>query len=412
MERQDQSGSKAATAGARGSAGICMRIAACLLLLVLGALSAQAAVLPEDRADILYHRYSGGGLTVEGPSVLVRKSLGDSFSATANYYVDAITSASVDVVVSGASQYREERTQKSLSLDYLRGKSIWSASYMESAENDYEASTWSIGVSQDMFGDLTTISLGYSQGSDDIRKTVRDAISDEKILDPDFLRDIERRSYRFGVTQVLTRNAVAAFNFETVTEQGYLQNPYRSMRYRTISDTWVLAPEVFPSTRTSNAGSLRLKHYLPWRAAAEAHYRYYGDTWGLRAHTAGLEYTHPLAGSRWTLTGSYRFYSQNSTDFFSDLFPYEDAQNFMVRDKETSALLSHTLGFGAAYEFPVTFAPWVKRASANMHVSRMMIDYEQFRDLRGISPGTAPPGSEPLYALDANIIQFFVSFWF
>lgn len=391
----------AATATAE-SAPARLRAAFAGCLLLLAGISANAAVLPEDRADLMYHRYAGGGITVEGPSVLVRKSLGDSFSATANYYVDAITSASVDVVVSGASQYKEERQQKSLAVDYLRGKSMWSASYMESSENDYDGRTWSLGVSQDMFGDLTTVSLGYSQGQDKVGDST----------DPDFGEEIERRSYRLGLTQVLTRNALMSLNFETVTEQGYLQNPYRSMRYLTISDTWALAPEVFPRTRTSNAGSARLKHYLPWRAAAEAHYRFYGDTWGLRAHTAGVGYTHPLPGGRWTLTGSYRFYTQNSADFFSDLFPYEDAQNFMVRDKETSALTSHTLGVGAAYEFPVTFAPWIKRATANMQVSRMMIDYDEFRDLRGRPPGTQPAGSEPLYALDANIIQLFVSFWF
>lgn len=373
-----------------------------ITLALLPALGAQAAVLPEDRADIMYHRYEGGGITVQGPSVLVRKSLGESFSATANYYVDAITSASVDVVVSGASQYKEERQQKSLSLDYLRGKSLWTASYMESSENDYDASTWSLGVSQDMFGDLTTVSLGYSQG--------RDKIGD--VTNPTFREEIERRNYRLGVTQVLTRNALLALNFETVTEQGYLQNPYRSMRYRTVVDTYVLAPEVFPGTRTSNAGSLRLKHYLPWRAAAEASYRYYGDTWGLRAHTAGLQYTHPLKDGRWTFTGSYRYYSQNSADFFSDLFEYQNEQNFMARDKETSALTGHTVGIGAAYEFPVTFAPWIKRGTANAQLSRMMVDYDQFRDLRGLPPGTVPAGSEPLYSLDATVIQLFLSFWF
>ena len=376
---------------------------AILAVLALAGTAAHAAVLPEDRADLMYHRYSGGGLTVEGPSVLVRKSIGESLSATANYYVDAITSASVDVVVSGASQYKENRQQKSLGLDYLRGKSMWSAFYMESSENDYKASTWSLGVSQDMFGDLTTVSFGYSQG--------RDRIGDS--TDPSFSDEIERRNYRIGLTQVLTRNALLSLNFETVTEQGYLQNPYRAMRYVNLSDTYTLAAETSPRTRTSNAGSARLKHYLPWRASAEVQYRYYGDTWGLSAHTAGLEYTHPLKQSaRWTLSGSYRFYKQNSADFFSDLFPFQDAQNFMARDKETSALTGHTLGFGAAYEFPVDFAPWLKRGTANLHVSRMMIDYAQFRDLRGLPPGTVPPGSEPLYKLNANVYQFFVSFWF
>jgi hypothetical protein len=38
----------------------------------LGAVG-RADVLPDDRTDLLYHLYEGGGLTVQGPSVLVRK---------------------------------------------------------------------------------------------------------------------------------------------------------------------------------------------------------------------------------------------------------------------------------------------------------------------------------------------------
>jgi hypothetical protein len=373
-----------------------------LAALLLAAVASQAAVLPEDRADIMYHRYSGGGITVEGPSVLVRKSFGDSFSATANYYVDAITSASIDVVVSGASEYTERREQKSLALDYLRGKSTYTLSYVNSAENDYKASTWSLGISQDMFGDLTTVSFGYSQGLDKVSSSVDQAFAEE----------IERRNYRVGVTQVLTRNMLLSLNFETVTEQGYLQNPYRFMRYVNPLGGYIRAPEEFPSTRTGNAGSGRLKYYLPWRAALEGQYRFYTDTWGIFAHTAGLGYTHPLKSGRWVLTGSYRFYKQNNAVFFSDLFPYEDAQNFMARDKETSALSSHTIGVGATYEFPVTWASWLKKGTANLNVNHMMVDYKQFRDLRDFPQASPNPGTEPLYSLDANIIQFFVSFWF
>lgn len=374
---------------------------ACILLPLL-CTAAGAAVLPEDRADLMYHRYSGGGITVQGPSVLVRKSIGESLSASANYYVDAISSASVDVVVSGASRYSEKRTQKSVGLDYLRGKSMWSAFYVESAENDYKATTWSLGVSQEMFGDLTTVSFGYSKG--------RDRIGDS--TDPSFSDEIDRRNYRVGVTQILTRSSLLSLNFETVTEQGYLQNPYRSMRYLNLSGSWTSDSEVFPRTRTSNAASARYKHYLPWRASAEAHYRFFSDTWGIRAHTAGLEYTHPLKIGPWTLTGSWRYYQQNSADFFSDLFPYEDAQNFMARDKETSALSGHTLGIGATYEFPMTAVPGFKKGSATLHISRMMLDYDEFRDLRGLPPGSVPPGTEPLYTLDASVFQFYVSFWF
>ena len=41
---------------------------------------AEAAILPEDRSDVLYHSYEGGGLKVDGPSVLVRKAYKDKFS--------------------------------------------------------------------------------------------------------------------------------------------------------------------------------------------------------------------------------------------------------------------------------------------------------------------------------------------
>src|SRR6476619_7451026 len=99
---------------------------------------ALAGVLPEDRADVLYHRYDGGGITIDGPSVLVRKKIGDSFSAAANYYIDMVSSASIDVQLS-ASPYDERRTQRSLSLDYLRGKSTYSAGAIGSSESDYTA---------------------------------------------------------------------------------------------------------------------------------------------------------------------------------------------------------------------------------------------------------------------------------
>ena len=53
---------------------VSQRIIAYGLLLVAGV--ARAGVLPEERADALYHYYNGGGVEVDGPSVLVRKNIG------------------------------------------------------------------------------------------------------------------------------------------------------------------------------------------------------------------------------------------------------------------------------------------------------------------------------------------------
>ena len=48
----------------------CVRLA--LLAVLLPVAAARAGVLPDDRADILYHRYQGGGLTVQFGCVLFR----------------------------------------------------------------------------------------------------------------------------------------------------------------------------------------------------------------------------------------------------------------------------------------------------------------------------------------------------
>lgn len=373
-----------------------MRALGLLVLLVVS--GTQAAVLPEDRADLLYHRYEGGGVTVQGPSVLVRKKFGESLSMAANYYVDMISSASIDVVTT-ASPYKERREQKSLSADYLRGKSMYSLGYVTSEESDYNADTAFFSISQDLFGDLTTVSFGFSRGWDKVGNS----------LDAAFQRDIDRRNYRVGVSQVLTRNLLLGVNYEAVSEQGYLQNPYRTLRYLTPDPNVATGgPETYPATRTSNALSARLKYYLPWRAALDGSYRFYTDTWGINAHTAQVQVTQPL-WKKWLVSGLYRYYTQNSADFYSDLFPRQNAQNFMGRDKEIATYRGHTVGVAASYEFRLGMFAWLDKASLNVRWDHMMIDYDDFRDR---TDSSLRPGTEPLYSLDADVVQLFLSIWF
>ena len=66
------------------------RLSLTALLLALTA-STFAGVLPEDRSDVLYHLYDGGGVTIDGPSILVRKKAGKSLSIVDNYYVDMVS---------------------------------------------------------------------------------------------------------------------------------------------------------------------------------------------------------------------------------------------------------------------------------------------------------------------------------
>lgn len=394
-----------------------------LLALCVCVTPALAGVLPDDRTDALYHRYQGGGITIQGPSILIQKKITDNFALTGNWYQDYISSASVDVKLS-ASPYKEKRTQESGGFEYLHGKSTYSAGIIHSSEPDYKSNTTYYSVSQDMFGDLTTISMTYKRGWDKVYRDLKNA-DGQIVNDPSFggfdkdgnpisFKDADHRGYAVGLTQILTRTLIASFNYEVLTDQGYLQSPYRKILYLNPQAGlgYTQAEQVYPNTRTSNAASLELKYYLPYRAAVTGSYRYFSDTWGIRAHTAELGYTHP-AFKRWIFDGTVRFYTQNAASFYSDLFPRANSQNFMARDRELAAFNSYTAGIGAAYDFPIPRNPWINRSSITVRLDHLLIDYKDFRNALLIGPSTGyTAGNEPLYKLNANIFQAFVSVWF
>jgi len=369
------------------------------ILFLLAGFPLMAGVLPDDRADALYHSYDGGGVEITGPSVLVLKKLNQNVALRGNYYVDMISSASIDVVTSGASKYSEERTEKTAGIDYLHGNSTLRTSYTNSKENDYTANTASFGVSVDMFGDLTTVTLGYSRGWDTV----------EKEGDPSFSKSLDRQNYRVELSQVITKNMLMELGYEAITDEGFLNNPYRSVRYLDPDSAagYSFQPEVYPNTHTSNAVSLRALYFLPYRASINGEFRYYHDTWGVSAHNFGAGYTHPLGD--WTLDLRYRYYTQSAADFYSELFPYENAQNYLARDKELSNFTSNTLGVGLSYEFVRDGWRFLDKASVNLAYDHIWFDYEDFRDLRDSS---APPGKEKLYSFSSDVAQLFLSIWF
>jgi hypothetical protein len=385
----------AAPARQAGAAVVATRFAALALLVCSAAL--QSAVLPEDRADVLFHSFSGGGADISGPSILVRKKFNENISATVNHYVDNVSSASIDVITT-ASPYSEQRKENSLSVDYLNDTTLMSMGYTKSVENDFDAATLSLGISQDMFGDLTTLSVGYSKGDNIVGKN-----------GADFEKDQDLRSYRLSLTQIMTKDLIMALAFETITDQGYLNNPYRTVRYLDDSSPrgFSYQTEIYPNTRTSNAVALRGRYYLQHRAALHGSYRFFSDTWGIQANTWEVGYTQPYKED-WMFELSYRFYDQTQADFYSDLFDYKDAFTFMARDKEMSSFTTRTIGLGATWEFKRNGTGWIKRGSLNLNIDYILFDYDNFRDLTV----NTTVGTEPLYNYDATVLRAFVSIWF
>jgi len=357
-----------------------------------------AQVLPEDRVDLLYHSYDGDNIEITGPSLLVRKKLTKNFSGYANYYVDSISSASIDVL-SYASPYKEKRTEISVGGDYLLGDTILKGGVTTSDEKDYEAKSAYFGVSQDVFGGLTTIRLGFARGWDDVGQ----------VTDPDFSEEVDRRSYRIGVSQVITKDLLMSFDFEAITDEGFLNNPYRQVRYRDFSvpEGYLWQPEVYPNTRTSSAFAIGGRYFLNPGEAAYGSMRFFSDSWGITAWNADIGYTYRL-NSRWLLDVNYRFYTQTAADFYSDLFEFSSQQNFLGRDKELSTFNNHSFRFEVSYDMSVDWWELLDRGTANFSYTYIDFNYDDFRNV--LEGGDV--GNEPLFGFAADVFQIYVSFWY
>ena len=369
-----------------------------------------ADVLPDDRADIFYSKYSGGGMDITGESALVRKKFTENFAVEASYFVDKVSGASIDVL-SQASQIKDERKQKSATVEYAHDKTTYTASIINSVERDYKSDTGSFSLKQDMFGDLTTLSLAFSNTNDTVGENNGTAF----VPVVAWLGHAESRSYDVDLSQILPKNFIAGVNFNVITDQGYLANPYRSVRFLdplNPAKGYSLATQMYPDTRTSTAIQVEGKYYLPYRAAITGSYRYFRDTWDIVGTTYELDYTHPISNI-WILEGRFRYYKQNHANFYSDLFDYANEYRFEGRDQDLAAQDNYTVGFKATYAFLPNGWKIFKRATVTFDASRITFHYLDFRDIKyyGIANGYQP-GDEPLYQFNATVYQIYMSMFF
>lgn len=353
-----------------------------LLFAAVVAGPAVAATLPEERADALYHYYSGGGIDVQGPALLVRKNFAEKYSVTASYYQDSISGASIDVVTN-ASAYSETRNQFGLGFDYLYGDTLMSISYTQSDENDYEARTLDVGLSHDFFGGMSTLAMGFSRGDDTVMR-----------VDTSFEDIVDRFQYRLGWTQILSPTFVAALSYEGISEEGFLNNPYRSARVLGAS-----VQERYPRTRTSNALGIQANKYWGDRSfVTRVKYRFYDDTWGITAHNIEFMFSRRLSEKTEFGVGG-RFYTQTAANFYSDNFAQEF--RYMARDKELSDFTSASIGGRISYEL-FRDRGRLAKGKVTLIFDRIHFDYDNFSDIR----------SGELYEFNANVIQIFFSAWY
>src|SRR5690606_4681904 len=135
-------------------------------------------------------------------------------------------------------------TEYSVGVDYLHEKTMLSTGFISSSENDFEARNVFLSINQSFFGDLTSVSMTFAKGWDEVGK-----------INSDFSEDVDRNIYKLGLSQVLTKNALLGVDLEMISDEGFLNNPYRRYRFQdeNAASGFSYADEVYPETRTSSA---------------------------------------------------------------------------------------------------------------------------------------------------------------
>lgn len=354
---------------------------------VLGGLmaggAAHAVDLPEDRADAMIHVYDGGGVRASGPALLVRKKVNDSISLNGTYYVDMVSNASIDVVTT-ASPYKETRNEYSLGADYVYQDALITLGTTRSREPDYISNTTNLDVSEEVFGGLTTVSLGFSRGADQVGKK-----------DIGFFDRATHWKYRVGLTQILTPRWLASVNAEAIADSGFLGSPYRAARVFGAA-----VAERNPRTRSSRAIKFSSLYDISdvvgggSRSSLRSEYRYFWDNWAIKAHTLELGYSRYF-GDKWLAEGFGRFYKQSAALFYSDNAQTETT--YVSRNRQLSAFNSFGLGGKVAYT--VKQVPNKYEVKLNGSYQYMRFKFNDFTDIR----------TGGLYAYNANVLQLFVS---
>ena len=371
-----------------------------LVLFTLLAATVRAAVLPEDRTDVMGHYYTGGGVRTSGPAVLVRQSAADKVSLSLAHYVDSISGASIDVVTT-ASPYMERRQETGITMDYLYQDTLMNVNYVVSEEDDYSARTYGLGLVQEFFGGVTALSVSYSRGADIVGKST----------DLSFSESIDRDQYRLGITQALTKHMLLTARYEFISDIGFLNNPYRVVRIDTVGDRQNIGvqAEAYPNTRQSHAASVGVMQYLekPVRSSLRFNYRYFWDTWGIKADTYEIGYSQYLKSGKWLLDFHYRYYDQSKAIFYQDFFSVPLI--YMARDKELSTFTSYATGMQVSYSFLDDEHRFtgLDKGTINLSFEYIRFDYENFTDLR-VGESTYLE----LYKFDARVIGAFVSLWY
>jgi hypothetical protein len=331
--------------------------------------SAQPAL--EDpttkRASMEFASYTDSDhITVVTPSIAMGIENASGASLHATYLVDVVSAASVDIVSTASSRWKEVRHAGTVEAEYKPHDFGVSVGSSVSSEPDYLSYGAHVIVTKDFDQKNWTLFFGYGFTHDVVGRC-----GDNGTCTPFsvFSRSLDRGSFNGGVDLVLDRDSLMSITGDVIVENGDQSKPYRYIP--------MFAPDVAPTIPKGASIDLVNQARLPERpleqlplsrrrAAVTARYarrlatstlrleeRVYDDSWGLVASSSDVRWIFDL-GRRFALWPHARFHAQNAVSFWQRAYvsgpaPGWNLPEFRTGDRELGPLWTFEGGFGVKW---------------------------------------------------------------
>ena len=294
------------------------------------------SALAEDHVDYRYENYreDGGRMGVDTHAVLFGLQLMPWLSLQGEAVYDGISGATptgappaIDIKVPfpppgpyhstvPLTHMEDKRYAGNIEATMSFGPHHITPQFAYSEESDYISYGAALNYSLDLNGKNTTLNLGWSHDFDTILATPFTYIYKKRDKDTD--------NFLVGVNQLLSPKTVLTANFTFRNSHGYEDDPYRGVFFSDYPQADLNNPILFgehrPNFRQSYIPYVSVLQYItPLKGALEGSYRFYDDSFGIRAQTVDIRW-HQKIGRMFLVSPVFRYYRQTAADFYGSQF--------------------------------------------------------------------------------------------
>ena len=282
---------------------------------------------------------------------LVRKSR-KQYEHTLNFElgIDHYSSASSDMIDPGtisSASYADTRIYPAVDYTIKNPSNNFSFGLSASHSNEFDYQSWGAGAH---------IAKASKDNNTEFNLKLQVYFDSWKVIYPIELRPPgygtggedggpaiwkPRTSYSAAVSlsKVINDRMQMALLLDAISQDGLLATTYQRVYFNDNS----ARSEVLPSRRLKIPAGARFNWFLSDDLIFRSFYRYYTDNWGLRAHTAEVEFPWKISPFI-TLSPFYRFYWQRAADYFAGYKEHVPSEKFYTSDYDLSDFSSNYFG--------------------------------------------------------------------